>query len=136
VKNETEREVLYKQVKEGKEKDMRARLEIVPVGVIKLSRPKIRSNNALNTTALRPPAITSTRGAHLRRGLSSCTPSATVDGNGTCARSSLRFLLLALPDDLVFAMIGGGNAVGAGSSSVDGMGVGSTPLFVNQVRQI
>jgi hypothetical protein len=55
---------------------MRARLEIVPVGVIKLSRPKIRSNNALNTTALRPPAITSTRGAHLRRGLSSCTPSA------------------------------------------------------------
>ena len=60
-----------------------------------------------------------------RRGLSSCVPSATLHGNGTCARASLRFLLLALLDDLVLA-IGGGNTGGAVSSGVASIGVGST----------
>ena len=64
----------------------------------------------------------------IRRGLSSCVPSATLDGNGTCAtRGSFRFLLFVLLDDLVFAIIGGGNAVGgAESRGVGGIGVGST----------
>ena len=66
----------------------------------------------------------------MRRDLSSCVPSATLDGNGmsTCtwARGSSRFLLFAL-DNLVFAIIGGGKAVGgADSSGVGGIGVGST----------
>ena len=64
----------------------------------------------------------------IRRGLSSCVPSATLDGNGTCAtRGSFRFLLFALLDDLVFAIIGSGNEVGgADSSGVGGIGVRST----------
>ena len=55
-------------------------------------------------------------------------PSATLDRNGTCAtRGSFRSLLFALLDKLVFAIIGGGNAVGgADSSGVGGIGVGST----------
>ena len=55
----------------------------------------------------------------MRRGLSSCVPSATLDGNGTCAcaRTSFRFLLFALLDDIVFAIIGGGNAEGGADSS-------------------
>ena len=66
----------------------------------------------------------------MRRDLSSCVPSATLDGNGmsTCtwARGSSRFLLFAL-DNLVFAIIGGGTAVGgADSSGVGGIGVEST----------
>ena len=67
----------------------------------------------------------------IRRGLSSCAPSATLDENGACtctSRGHLRFLLFALLDDLVFAMIGagGGNAVGgADSSGVGGTGIGS-----------
>ena len=64
----------------------------------------------------------------IRRGLSSCVPSATLDGNGTCAtRGAFRFLLFVLLDDLVFAIMGGGNAVGgADSRGVGGIGVGST----------
>jgi hypothetical protein len=70
--NETE-QVLYKrrgelvkeEEKKGKKKT-RTRLEIVPVRVIKLSRPRIGRNHALNTTALRPASITPTRSAHLR----------------------------------------------------------------------
>ena len=54
-------------------------------------------------------------------------PSATLVGNGTCARGSFRFLLFALLDDSVFAMIGGGSAVRrVDSSGVGGVGVGST----------
>ena len=53
-----------------------------------------------------------------------------LDGNGTlAARASLRFrLLLALLNDFVLAIMGGGggNAGGAGSSGVTGIGVGST----------
>ena len=53
----------------------------------------------------------------------------TLDGNGTlAARVSLRFrLLLALLDDFVLVTMrgGGGNADGAGSSGVAGIGVGS-----------
>jgi hypothetical protein len=107
----------------------RARLEIVPVRVIKLSRPRIRRNHALNTTALRTPSITPTRSAHLRYTTRSVLLNAfrcTLDGNGTCARASLRLRLFALLDDLVFAIIGGGNAGGAVSSGVGGIGVGST----------
>ena len=63
----------------------------------------------------------------IRHGLSSCAPSATLVGNGTCARGSFHFLLFALLDDLVFAMIGGWNVVGgADSSGVGGKDVGST----------
>jgi hypothetical protein len=45
---------------------MHMRLETIPVGVIKLSRPRIKRNNAINTTALRPASITPARSAHLR----------------------------------------------------------------------
>ena len=72
----------------------------------------------------------------IRRDLSSYTPSATLDGNGTCpTRGSFHFLLFALPDDLVFATIEGGNAVGGADSS--GVGVYRRRvylLFVVEVR--
>ena len=48
---------------------VKRRLEIVPVRVVvRFSHPRIRirRNNALDATALRPPAIPSTRSAHLR----------------------------------------------------------------------
>ena len=107
--------ILCKQVKS---KDMPCSLEIVPVTVVvRFSYPRIRirSNNALDATALRLPTIPSTRSAHLRpcgirRGLSSCIPSPKLVGNGTCAstRVSCCFLLLESLDDLVFVIIGGG----------------------------
>ena len=43
------------------------RLEIVTVRiVVRFSQPRIRSNNALNVTALHPSLVASTRIAHLR----------------------------------------------------------------------
>jgi hypothetical protein len=115
--NETER-VLYEREESESKKNgnntrvPRARLEIVPIRVIKLSRPGIRCHNALNTIALRPAPITSARSPHPWNtpGPVLGTPSAMLDGNGRCARTSLRFRLFALLDDLVFAIIGGGNA--------------------------
>ena len=54
-------------------------------------------------------------------------PRSTGNGTCTCARTSFRLLHFALLDDLVFEIIGGGKAVGgAVSSSVGGIGVGST----------
>ena len=52
-----------------KRKKMKYCLEIVPVRVVvRFSHPRIRirSNNALNATALRPPTIPSTSSAYLR----------------------------------------------------------------------
>jgi hypothetical protein len=40
--------------------------EIVPVGVVRLSRPRIGRKNALNTPALRPSPFTPTRSVHLQ----------------------------------------------------------------------
>ncbi|KAF8269969.1 hypothetical protein EI94DRAFT_1798656 [Lactarius quietus] len=83
-------------------------LKIVTVEEVRLNRPGLGRNRALNPSALH-------------------APSTALDGNGTCARCSFRFRLFVLLDDLLFAMIagGGGNAGGEGSSSVGGIGVGS-----------
>ena len=111
-------------------KKVKQKRALVPVRVIVgFSHPSIRSNNALNVTALHPaillPAVLI---CGIRRSLSSCAPSTTLDGNDTCTtRGSFRFLLFALLDGLVFAMMGSVKAIGgAGSSGAGGMGVGST----------
>jgi hypothetical protein len=82
------------------------RLEIVPVGVVRLSRPRIRRNDTLDTSDLRRLTVASGRSiCGTRGGRSSYAPSA-LEQNRTCARASLQSRLLALLDDLIFAMIG------------------------------
>ena len=100
---------------------LRAVQEIVPIEVVGLSRPGFRRNMPSTPPfCMRPPSrLRAVLICGTRRGLSSCAPSATLDGNSTCARASLCFLLLALLDDFVLA-IGGGNTGRAG------IGVGST----------
>ena len=105
-------------------------LEIVPVRVVRFSQPKIRRDNALNATAL-PPHHHFHASAHLwdaPRPVPLCAfHNARLELYACMCTGSLRSPLFALLDDLVLAMIRGGNAVGgADSSVVGGMGVVST----------
>jgi hypothetical protein len=95
-----------------------ARLDIVPVAVVRLSRTRIRRNDTLDTSVLRRPThrvraqcssvVHAAGGPPVRP-----PPRSTGTGH---ARAFLRQRLL------VFAMIGGG----AGSSGVAGICIGST----------
>lgn len=81
-----------------------ARLEIVPVRVVRFSRPRIRcSHDARDASALRPASSRPRAEIHLwyALGLTSCAPSAVLYGNSTAARASCLWLL-ALLDDLDF----------------------------------
>ena len=85
-------------------------LEIVPVGfVVRFNHPRItcRRNDALDATALRPPAVPFTCSAHLRN-----TPRPVLLRAFRHARRERYMRMCAWLDDLVFAMIRGGNALG------------------------
>jgi hypothetical protein len=85
------------------------RLETFPVGVTRLSGPRIRRKTPLTpplcVRSLSRPRAMLISGT--RHGRPSSAPFAVLDGNGTCARGSLRYLLLALLEELVI-VIGGG----------------------------
>ena len=103
---------------------------------MKAKRPKTKASSSAGPAsgAITPRSVCDPHPVHAQcssvvHGAGRSSPSVALDGSGTfAARASLRFrLLLALLDDFVLAIMGGGgNAGGTGSSEVASIGVEST----------